>query len=201
VYGGHTIYLSSQPAKDSRKSGIAVLRDSHSPDTPTKSVFLPDTPIASVFSPLQQVCRQIHAETALLPFSTVNSFWYYSKKDQDVCLPEIYEPQVQSSGHIFFLISFSEEYLGPLGSLDLKRLEGLELFQGLKKVALFPDLEGMHLSLEQVDDMLKGLRIVTEEPLRKVTPEGMEIMYSILRWGSVHGRSLRSGSGGCFFHA
>jgi hypothetical protein len=157
----------------------------------------------SAFSPLQQSCRQIYAETALLPFSTVNRFWYYGTRDLDVCLPEFHEPQVQSIGHVFFRIRVSNEWPSPLGSLELGRLEGLEQFQGLKKVTLFIELEEglVDLALEQVDDVLEGLRIASEEPIRKVTSEGMEIVYTILYWGSFCGRSLRGGDGGCFFQA
>jgi hypothetical protein len=144
-----------------------------------------NTTFRSAFSPLQQSCRQTYAETALLPFSTVNRFWYYDPRGLD-----------------FFRILVSNEWPSPLGSLELGRLEGLEQFQGLKKVTLFLELEGLvDLSLEQVDDVLEELRIASEEHIRKVTPEGMEIVYTILYWGSFCGRSLRSGDGGCFFHA
>jgi hypothetical protein len=110
---------------------------------------------------------------------------------------------VQSIGHVFFRIRVSNEWPSPLGSLELGRLEGLEQFQGLKKVTLFIELEEglVDLALEQVDDVLEGLRIASEEPIRKVTSEGMEIVYTILYWGSFCGRSLRGGDGGCFFQA
>ncbi|KAF2831591.1 hypothetical protein CC86DRAFT_269610, partial [Ophiobolus disseminans] len=32
------------------------------------------------FRALQQTCRQIYVETALLPFSKINQFWYYDRK-------------------------------------------------------------------------------------------------------------------------
>jgi hypothetical protein len=86
------------------------------------------------FLTLQQASRQLYAETALLPFSAINGFWYYGESEIVKCEPVLYEAQWACVAHVFFNISISKDYPGPLGNFAASSIELLMTFRGLKKV-------------------------------------------------------------------
>jgi hypothetical protein len=94
------------------------------------------------FAGLQGTCRQIYVETALLPFSEINEFWYYTTSDLDILQDRFAPAQVKAISTVFFNIVFNpldivNNFPDRWGNFDRDRLVGLEEFEGLQKVIVY----------------------------------------------------------------
>jgi hypothetical protein len=138
--------------------------------TYSHSLIGPKVPQA--FSPLQLTCRQIYAETALLPFSRTNRFWYYDDNALKTLVKVLIPAQLYAIMHLFFHVS--DDAANPYsdtGDFDLKRLTNLGKLNGLKRIAVtvLPRLEGQ---FERVEASLGG-------KIREEATKGVEVVFKM----------------------
>ncbi|KAI4917584.1 uncharacterized protein J4E92_008978 [Alternaria infectoria] len=91
---------------------------------------------SSPFVALQSTCRQIHTETALVPFSSINRFWYYNDFDLTALKNRITSSQTGAITKLFFYVNAMEYSSRPndIGDFDLKRVQNLSTLTGLKYI-------------------------------------------------------------------
>ncbi|KAI4708804.1 hypothetical protein J4E89_006205 [Alternaria sp. Ai002NY15] len=91
---------------------------------------------SSPFVALQSTCRQIHTETALVPFSSINRFWYYNDFDLTALKNRITSAQTGAITRLFFYVNAMEYSSRPndIGDFDLKRVQNLSTLTGLKYI-------------------------------------------------------------------
>ena len=80
----------------------------------------------NAFLPIQQTCRILYSETALLPFSQ-NWWWYYNMDDLNKFIPRVLPGQLNAVSTMFFSVSEGRE-------LEDKRLRGLRHFPCVRQV-------------------------------------------------------------------
>jgi len=126
------------------------------------------------FVAIQQTCRQTYAETALLPFSNINQFWYRSQESIDRMRSRLFIGQINSITTIYFTISSQDRRVGggwhidpAWGNFDVSRLWYLHQFSGLKEV-IFYCFEPFDFS------PVKG---EIERYVRKRAPRGVQLVF------------------------
>jgi hypothetical protein len=129
----------------------------------THSMRLSGRRVPKPFSSILQACRQFYAETALLPFSRINRFWY-SNDDSLKMLIECLKPaQLRAITHLFFTVRSTEDF-------NFERLENLDKLEGVKRI----DVEGADMcsvALEYVETGLGG-------KIREKAAKGVEVVFS-----------------------
>jgi len=88
------------------------------------------------FVALQSTCRQIYTETALVPFSSINRFWYYNDFALSALKKRITPAQTGAIAKLFFYVKAMEYSSRPndIGDFDLKRVQNLSTLTGLKYI-------------------------------------------------------------------
>ncbi|KAG9188799.1 hypothetical protein G6011_07504 [Alternaria panax] len=130
--------------------------------------------ISSPFVALQQTCRQIYSETALLPFSA-NKCWYFTTGSLPGCKELLYNAQFQCIQHICFTVKINTScILAPLGDLCLERLQGLERFPKLKEVTIYMNTEEWEL-----EHLLEDLKTAMKDELEKVVSASVKVVYEV----------------------
>ncbi|KAI4647830.1 hypothetical protein J4E93_004241 [Alternaria ventricosa] len=129
---------------------------------------------SSVYPPFlfQHTCRQVYNETALLPFST-NEYWYYTISSLNACKPLFLRPQWECIRYISFPITIrTRKELPVIGDFDVRRLEGLKAFSSLKEVTFYLNMEHPNAErwFEDVKTVLKGY-------IEEVVSTGVKIVY------------------------
>ncbi|KAI4648754.1 uncharacterized protein J4E79_009825 [Alternaria viburni] len=91
---------------------------------------------SSPFVALQSTCRQIYTETALVPFSSINRFWYYNDFALSALKNRITSAQTGAIAKLFFYLNAMEYTSRPndIGDFDLKRVQNLSTLTGLKYI-------------------------------------------------------------------
>jgi len=91
---------------------------------------------SSPFVALQSTCRQIYTETALVPFSGINRFWYYNDFALTALKNRITSSQTGAITKLFFYVKAMEYSSRPndIGDFDLKRVQNLSTLTGLKYI-------------------------------------------------------------------
>ncbi|KAI4685475.1 uncharacterized protein J4E84_006203 [Alternaria hordeiaustralica] len=130
---------------------------------------------SSVYPPfldLQHTCRQIYNETALLPFST-NEYWYYTVSSLNACKPLFLGPQWECIRYISFPITIrARKELPVIGNFDVRRLEGLKAFSRLEKVTFYLNTE--HPNAER---RFEDVKTVLKHYLKEVVSADVKIVY------------------------
>jgi len=120
----------------------------------------------------QHTCRQVYNETALLPFST-NEYWYYTISSLNACKPLFWGPQWDCIRYISFPITIRErKELPVIGNFDVGRLEGLKAFSRLEEVTFYLNTE--HPNAERV---FGDVKTVLKRYLKEVVSADVEIVY------------------------
>ncbi|KAI4616579.1 hypothetical protein J4E80_005853 [Alternaria sp. BMP 0032] len=88
------------------------------------------------FVALQSTCRQIYTETALVPFFSINRFWYYNDFALSALKNRITSVQTGAITKLFFYVNAMEYSSRPnnIGDFDLKRVQNLSTLTGLKYI-------------------------------------------------------------------
>jgi len=91
---------------------------------------------SSPFVALQSTCRQIYTETALVPFSGINRFWYYNDFALSALKNRVTSAQIGAIAKLFFYVKAMEYSSRPndIGDFDLKRVQNLSTLTGLKYI-------------------------------------------------------------------
>ncbi|KAI4948657.1 hypothetical protein J4E86_008005 [Alternaria arbusti] len=91
---------------------------------------------SSPFVALQSTCRQLYTETALVPFSSINRFWYYNDFALTALRNRITSAQTGAISKLFFYVKAMEYSSRPndIGDFDLKRVQNLSTLTGLKYI-------------------------------------------------------------------
>jgi hypothetical protein len=89
------------------------------------------------FVSLQQTCRQIYTETAKLPFSRINQFWYLDERALDTLILWIKPSQIQAITKLFFFVVVEDVHEpSETGDMDLKRIRNLGMLTGVKHISV-----------------------------------------------------------------
>ena len=121
---------------------------------------------------LQSTCRQVYNETALLPFST-NEYWYYTTSSLNACKPLFLGPQWECIRYISFPITIrARKELPVIGNFDIRRLEGLKAFSRLEEVTFYLNTE--HPNAER---RFEDVKTVLKRYLKEVVSADVKIVY------------------------
>jgi hypothetical protein len=89
------------------------------------------------FVSLQQTCWQIYTETAKLPFSRINRFWYLDERALDTLILWIKPSQIQAITKLFFFVVVEDVHEpSETGDMDLKRIRNLGMLTGVKHISV-----------------------------------------------------------------
>ncbi|KAI4708780.1 hypothetical protein J4E89_006181 [Alternaria sp. Ai002NY15] len=141
----------------------------------------------------QGICRQIYSETALLPFTT-NEYWYFTKNSLEICKPFFWDQQLQSIRYVSFAITIIMGKFDPvIGNFDAGRLDGLKAFSDLQEVTIYLNME--HPEAER---RFEGVKTFLKGYLKEVVSAGVKIVYEhryrevdFVVWPTSLGRRVR----------
>jgi hypothetical protein len=159
--------------------GLNIFLPSRTPRIHVTYYSTLDASVPSPFIALQQTCRQIYKETALLPFSSVNTFWFSDMLALDKCKPKFYPAQWDCISHVFFNVSIDTKVNTssppPIGNFRKERLEGLSSFKGLKKVTIYLNVDYHE---EDKEDLMDGLKTALEGDLEEAVPASVKVVFA-----------------------
>ena len=129
-------------------------------------------PVYEPFVALQQTCRQIYIETALLPFSKINKFWYYGRESIHKMRSRLLIAQQNAISTIHFSIQKHDAGIALLipvawGNFEVSRLQHLHEFPGLQKIIFY--------CVKPFD--VGPVRGEIEQRIRELGPRGVQIVF------------------------
>jgi len=137
------------------------------------------SPIASYlvalppFLALQAICRQVYNETAMLPFST-NEYWYFTNYSLDLCKTLFYEAQLQCIRFLSFTVTIHHGvFTSETGEFRVGALEGLRAFPNLQEVSFSFDTD---LPEDERTPLLERPKAVLENRVKRVV-FGVKVVF------------------------
>ncbi|KAI4661667.1 uncharacterized protein J4E78_004456 [Alternaria triticimaculans] len=139
----------------------------------------------SPFVALQSTCRQIYTETALVPFSGINRFWYYNDFALTALKNRITSSQTGAITKLFFHVKAMEYSSRPndIGDFDLKRVQNLSTLTGLKYIHIAVVVGTSSKSSFRPSEIaaLKRIEAGLGPRLLKFAPKDVELAFELHR--------------------
>ncbi|KAF7567133.1 hypothetical protein TUN199_03606 [Pyrenophora tritici-repentis] len=144
------------------------------------------TSISSPFVSLQQTCRQIYMQTALVPFSHINDFWFSEDLALRMMSWRMKSVHFRSIAKVVFTVREKVGEPSEFGGFDLERLSSLSLLQGLKHVqvlihfAVGDRCRNAVIMPEWVrDDALQRIGQSLGREIKAAAPKGVKLIFEM----------------------
>ncbi|CAE7202171.1 hypothetical protein P3342_010808 [Pyrenophora teres f. teres] len=142
--------------------------------------------ISNPFASLQQTCRQVYMETALVPFSRVNDFWFAEDVALRMMAWEMRSVHFHSIAKIVFPVCEKVGEPSEFGDFDLGRLKNLSLLKRLQLVQVSIHFAGCNRCRNAVvmpewvrDDALQRIRQSLGRKIKAAAPEGFKLVFEM----------------------
>ncbi|KAF1836725.1 hypothetical protein BDW02DRAFT_596224 [Decorospora gaudefroyi] len=126
--------------------------------------------------------RYIYSETALLPFSAINRFWYYDDTTLSALIKLTNPVQFCAIAKLFFYVK-AEEPPSPnawTGAFDLDRIRNLDKLTGLKHVTVLVAWTSLYdISFPAQNAALACIKAGLEDKIRAAAVPGVDVVFKL----------------------
>lgn len=183
-------------SRKTRDEGRLTIMDRYGQRThyvPKTKFMLQTTPFlvpgrSNPFVLLQQTCRQIYTETAMLPLSGLNYIWYLDDLALQTLRKRLLPVQFYSITKLVFFVSENVDMPSATGNFDPARVQNLRLLTGLKYIRIvvlikLDSVRGGPYSMARWIENPTFARIQAGlEPIfLEAVPEGVELDFELRR--------------------
>ncbi|KAH6879231.1 hypothetical protein BKA58DRAFT_436922 [Alternaria rosae] len=140
------------------------------------------------FVSLQQICRQIYTETAMLPFSGLNHFWYLDDLALQILRKRLLPIQFHSITKLVFFVTENVDMPSATGNFDPARFQNLRLLTRLKyiRIVVLIKLDSVRAGPYSIARWIENptfarIQASLEPIFLEAVPEGVDLDFELRR--------------------